>query len=140
MKIKIGTANKVKVEALREVVAASAFLGECLVEGVDTGSFVGNQPKSLRETVRGAKNRAKAAFKDCDFSVGIEDGLMDVPDTLTGCMNIGICAFYNGKIMRRATGQNHLRSKKSGNTVRAGRKWVPLNESEAKKIRKLIVK
>ncbi len=97
MKIKIGTANKVKVEALREVVAASAFLGECLVEGVDTGSFVGNQPKSLRETVRGAKNRAKAAFKDCDFSVGIEDGLMDVPDTLTGCMNIGICAFYDGK-------------------------------------------
>lgn len=46
----------------------------------------------------------------------------------------------NGKIMRRATGQNHLRSKKSGNTVRAGRKWVQLNESEAKKIRKMIVK
>ena len=46
----------------------------------------------------------------------------------------------NGKILRRATGQNHLRSKKSGNTVRAGRKWVALSESEAKKIRKMLVK
>jgi len=46
----------------------------------------------------------------------------------------------NGKILRRATGACHLRSKMSGNKVRAGRKWVPLNESEAKKIRKLIVK
>jgi len=44
----------------------------------------------------------------------------------------------NGKILRRPTGQDHLRSKKSGNRVRAGRKWVPLSEAEARKIRKLI--
>ncbi|MCU0652719.1 MAG: 50S ribosomal protein L35 [Candidatus Pacebacteria bacterium] len=46
----------------------------------------------------------------------------------------------NGKIMRRLSGQNHLRSKKSGNRVRAGRKWVALSEGEAKKIKKLLIK
>ncbi|HOX30566.1 MAG TPA: 50S ribosomal protein L35 [Candidatus Paceibacterota bacterium] len=46
----------------------------------------------------------------------------------------------NGKIMRRLTGANHYRVKKSGNRVRKGRKWVMVNESEAKKIRKLIIK
>jgi len=42
----------------------------------------------------------------------------------------------NGKIMRRPTGQDHLRSKKSGNVVRASRKWIALSEAEAKKIKK----
>lgn len=46
----------------------------------------------------------------------------------------------NGKIMRRLTGANHYRVKKSGNRVRKGRKWVMVNESEAKKIRKMIIK
>jgi len=45
-----------------------------------------------------------------------------------------------GKILRRPTGSCHFRSKMSGDKVRAGRKWVPLNESEAKKIRKLLIK
>lgn len=97
MKINIGTANTVKVEALKEALAGSEAFGDVLIEGMDTGSAVADQPKSLEETVRGAKNRAKAAFNDCDFSVGIEDGLMAVPGTLTGCMNIGICAFYDGQ-------------------------------------------
>ncbi len=97
MKINIGTANPIKIEALRETLSGSEILRESQVKGVDTGSTVAEQPKSLKETVRGAKNRARAAFKDCDFSVGIEDGLMAVPGTLTGYMNIGICAFYDGK-------------------------------------------
>ena len=46
----------------------------------------------------------------------------------------------NGKILRRATGLCHLRSKKSGNRVRAGRKWVALSVAETKKIKKLLVK
>lgn len=43
-----------------------------------------------------------------------------------------------GKILRRLSGANHYRVKKSGNRVRKGRKWVVVNESEAKKIRKMI--
>jgi large subunit ribosomal protein L35 len=46
----------------------------------------------------------------------------------------------NGKILRRLSGANHYRVKKSGDRVRKGRKWVVMNDSEAKKIRKLVAK
>jgi len=44
----------------------------------------------------------------------------------------------NGKILRRPSGLNHYRAKKSGKKVRQGRKWVPLSKPEAKKIKKLL--
>jgi large subunit ribosomal protein L35 len=44
----------------------------------------------------------------------------------------------NGKILRRVTGQNHYRSKKTGEQRRKGRKWVPLAKGEAKRIKKYI--
>jgi ribosomal protein L35 len=46
----------------------------------------------------------------------------------------------NGKIMRRLTGQNHYRSKKTGERKRKGRKWVELSKGEAKVIKKFITK
>ncbi len=45
-----------------------------------------------------------------------------------------------GKLLRRLSGANHYRVKKSGNRIRKGRKWVLVNKSEAKKIKKLIIK
>ena len=44
----------------------------------------------------------------------------------------------NGKMLRRMTGQDHLRAKKSSKRRRAGRKWVPVSKSEAKKIKALL--
>lgn len=44
----------------------------------------------------------------------------------------------NGKVMRRAVGQDHLLSKQSSNKRRGLRKMVKMSESEAKKIRKLM--
>ncbi|MBU3964244.1 50S ribosomal protein L35 [Patescibacteria group bacterium] len=44
----------------------------------------------------------------------------------------------SGKILRKATGQNHFRSKKSGNQIQEKRKWVELPNSESKKIKKLM--
>lgn len=43
-----------------------------------------------------------------------------------------------GKILRRATGLNHFRQKKTGQKVRKGRKWVRLSDSESKKIKKFL--
>ncbi len=43
-----------------------------------------------------------------------------------------------GKLLRRATGQNHNRSKQTGKAKRQKRKWVPVHKSETKKIKKLI--
>ncbi len=43
-----------------------------------------------------------------------------------------------GKILRRPTGLDHYRAKKSGKKVREGRKWVRLSKTEAKKIKKFL--
>lgn len=43
-----------------------------------------------------------------------------------------------GKVMRRLSGQNHYRAKKSGKRRRQGRKWVQLSKSEIKRIKKFI--
>ncbi len=44
----------------------------------------------------------------------------------------------NGKVLRRATGQDHYRAKKTSKQTRKGRKWVNLPKNEAKKIKKLL--
>ena len=46
----------------------------------------------------------------------------------------------NGKILRRATGQNHYRSKKTGEAKRKGRKWVELSKGESKRLKKFLTK
>lgn len=100
IKIIVGTKNRVKVEAVRETVKDYDFLKEAEVTGKGVDSSVHDQPKSLKETVKGAVNRAEGAFRDCgdcDLSVGIEDGLMRVPETKTGMMNACVCVIFDGK-------------------------------------------
>ena len=46
----------------------------------------------------------------------------------------------NGKILRRATGQNHYRSKKTGEQKRKGRKWITLSKKESQRIKKFLTK
>lgn len=41
-----------------------------------------------------------------------------------------------GKVLRRATGQDHYRSKKSGKQIRQRRNWVEVSKPLAKKIKK----
>lgn len=43
-----------------------------------------------------------------------------------------------GKVLRRASGQDHLLSKQSGSKRRALRKWVNVSEPESKKIKKIL--
>jgi len=45
-----------------------------------------------------------------------------------------------GKILRRMTGQNHYRSKKTGERKRKGRKWIALSKTEAKRLKKFLTK
>jgi large subunit ribosomal protein L35 len=46
----------------------------------------------------------------------------------------------NGKILRRATGLDHYRAKKTGDKVRKSRKWVLVDKTLSKQIRKAIVR
>ncbi|NCO80337.1 50S ribosomal protein L35 [bacterium] len=43
-----------------------------------------------------------------------------------------------GKVLRRPTGLDHYRAKKTGKQIRKSRKWVEVPKAEAKKIKKLI--
>jgi inosine/xanthosine triphosphatase len=99
MRICVGSKKDSKVGAVKEAIREYDFLSKAEVisaEVVDA-SGVSEQPRSMDETIRGAMNRAKAAFVNCDYSVGIEDGLMKVPHTKTDYMNICACAIYDGR-------------------------------------------
>jgi len=43
-----------------------------------------------------------------------------------------------GKILRRMTGLDHYRAKKSGKKIRKSRKWVRVPKADAKKIKRLL--
>ena len=97
MKINVGSTNETKLRAVKEVVKLYDFLSGANIISVKVLSGVSDQPKSLDETVLGAMNRARRAFKDCDYSVGLESGLMYVPYTKAGYMDVGVCVIYDGK-------------------------------------------
>lgn len=97
MNIIVGTTNKAKIAAVEELLQEYPDFKESDVEGKSVASGVGDQPRSLKETIEGAMNRAKAAFEACDYSIGIESGLMEVPYTKTGYMDICVAAIYDGK-------------------------------------------
>jgi inosine/xanthosine triphosphatase len=97
MKIIVGSKNKAKVEAAEDMLKEYPHFAEASIEGIDVSSDVSDQPKSLEETIHGAMNRARNAFKECDYSIGLESGLMKVPETKTGYMDVCVCAIYDGR-------------------------------------------
>lgn len=101
MKINVGTTNIAKLEAVRDILEEYPHLAGGEVSGVEVNSGVGIQPLTLEDTITGALNRAKNAFVNCDYSIGIESGLMKVPQTKSGYMDVCVCAIFDGK-------ENHL--------------------------------
>ncbi len=97
MRINVGSKNKVKVGAVKEILKDYPHLSSAKVHAVETDPGVSAQPKSFEETIKGAMNRAKNAFKDCDYSIGLESGLMEVPHSKTGFLDVCVCAIYDGK-------------------------------------------
>ena len=97
MKINIGSKNHVKIEAVKETIQMYSILQNSEINGVEVISNVSEQPKSLDETLDGAKNRAKNAFQNCNISFGIESGLIKVPFSKSGFMDICACVIYDGK-------------------------------------------
>ncbi len=97
MKIIVGSKNDVKVEAVKEIIQDYTFLSNSEVVGMEVSSGVSEQPKSIAETITGAMNRAKNTFLNCDYCFGLEDGLMQVPNTKTDYMNVCVCAIYDGQ-------------------------------------------
>lgn len=96
MKIVVGSKNPAKVEAVREILQDYPHLKDAEVVGVEVSSGVSEQPMSLDEIVKGAVGRASNAFKECNYSIGIEAGFMEVPHAKSGYMNITAVVIDDG--------------------------------------------
>jgi inosine/xanthosine triphosphatase len=96
MKIIIGSENKIKVEAVKEIIQEYSHLKDAEILSKEANSDVSDQPKSLEETIQGAMNRARNVFLNCDYAIGLESGLMAVPKTKSGFMDVCVCAIYDG--------------------------------------------
>ena len=98
MRINVGSKNPIKIKAVEDAVKLYPHLfPKPAITAVDVNVPLYGHPKSLKETVQGAITRAKEAFVNCDYSFGLEGGLMEVPFSETGFMEVGACAIYDGK-------------------------------------------
>lgn len=97
MNINIGSKSIPKVEALKEAISTYPEYKSAKIIPLSVDSGVSEQPKSFDELITGAKNRAKAAYKECDLSFGLESGITKMPHTKTGFMDFCCCAIYDGK-------------------------------------------
>src|SRR3989304_9718147 len=98
MKVIVGSKNEFKVSGVREILADyPEVFPELEVAGTGAVSSVPEQPKTIDEIVTGAKNRAKNAFQNCDYSIGIEGGFFESPHAKTGYFELQACAIYDGK-------------------------------------------
>ena len=97
LRFKVGSANKAKVAAASDTLKEYPHLCDAEVDGIKTDSGVSDQPLSLDETITGAMNRARSAYVDCDYSVGLESGLMAVPQAKSGYLDVCVAVIYDGR-------------------------------------------
>ena len=83
MKVGVGSKNKTKVDAVVDLLK-------------DYPMFVGAEVEGVAETVAGAVDRAKQAYVGREYGFGIEGGLIAVPHTKSGYMEVGVCAIFDG--------------------------------------------
>ncbi len=100
MIISLGTKNPAKIQAVEKIIQMyDTHPIEILAFPVSSG--VSEQPKSLKETIDGARNRARLAFESAvgkaTLGFGIESGLMEAPYTYTGYLDFTACVIYDGE-------------------------------------------
>ncbi len=98
-KVVVASKNPAKVSAVTEILLEYPNLAGFEVEARETDSGVGDQPRSLEETIRGARARAEKAFaaSPCEYAFGIESGVNQVPHTKSGYMDVCCVSIYDGK-------------------------------------------
>ena len=98
-RVRVGSTNRPKLTAVERALAP--FAPDAEVRGLEVASGVPEQPIGWHEIVAGARNRARGAASDShELGVGIEDGLVPVPDAQGGerFVNVGCAALlYHGR-------------------------------------------
>jgi len=101
IRLAAGTRNPAKLEGIE---AAFRRLGyKPLLEPVAVHTGLPPQPVGIREALRGAVLRAYGALRRAggDLGVGVEAGLVEVPGTISGYMDVEACAVVD--MRRRVT-------------------------------------
>lgn len=97
MIVNVGSSNPVKVDAVREAIGDYDIFSGAEVRGIESQSGVSEQPTTIDEMCQGAITRARNAFSECDYSFGIESGLMVASHANSGFIEASVCAVYDGK-------------------------------------------
>lgn len=92
MKVAVGSKNPVKIEAVKQAFE-KVFPDETWeVIGIEVVSGVSDQPMSDKESIRGARNRAKNSLRElsANYGVGLEGGIQKINEGffITGWMVI----------------------------------------------------
>ncbi|MCG8470673.1 MAG: inosine/xanthosine triphosphatase [Desulfobacterales bacterium] len=106
VRVCVGSENPNKQEAVKR-----AFAGFPKFKGAEYLSYkaasgVSDQPLGYEETLMGADNRAREAFFSgkVTLGVGLESGLVEVPGSTTGHMNLTACSLFDGEHFFRGVG------------------------------------
>lgn len=94
MIVRVATSNPMKVTATRK--SFSKYFKKVQVLGVKISDSVSPQPLSFGEIVRGARERARRAFGECDFSVGIEAGIFRIAPVSANAFQITVACITDG--------------------------------------------
>lgn len=97
MKIGVGSKNKTKVSAVEEMLKEYPMFKDAQVLGIAVRVEEFGHPKNIDETVAGAIDRAKQAQEGNTYGFGIEGGLIEVPYSKTGYMEVAACAIFDGE-------------------------------------------
>ncbi len=95
--IHVGSKNIPKVKTVRETLQGYDFLKPFQIKSLDVSSGVSEQPFGLDQITLGSKNRAKNSFLNCNYSIGIESGLIEIPYS-DYFADICVCSIFNGNI------------------------------------------
>ena len=96
MRVNVGSKNQTKVGAVTEAIHATAFLKDAEVIPADVVIEEFGHPIGMDQVTGGAMERARQSFRNCIYSFGIEGGLVAVPHTQSGYMEVAACAIYDG--------------------------------------------
>ncbi|MFB6095643.1 MAG: inosine/xanthosine triphosphatase [Halodesulfurarchaeum sp.] len=123
MYVAVGSGNPVKVAATEGAIGDIATH----IEAVPVDSGVSEQPRSDRETLRGAENRAQRALEEGDFdlSVGIEGGVA-TPTQTEGLYLTMWAAATDGTTHGRGAGPRLRLPESIASRVESGEELGPL--------------
>lgn len=98
MKINVGSMNKVKVDAVNSsLLLYSEIFPSPEVRGIEVRVEEFGHPIGIDSIFSGATDRAKGAFDNCEYSVGIESGIFPVKSCRSGYMEITGCVIFDGQ-------------------------------------------